>query len=143
MRTGGRVAMAGLMLGGMVLGVAPEAQATGAALSGTYDVTLPSSVLDTWTITPQCTEVSIGCESDVHSPLIDGQAFYRGANTWVMTIKGMVPVCPDKTKTKGAMIFQWDAVTLDGQLTEIQQGVCQMTRPGQSLIPFKLVKSAG
>ena len=143
MRTGGRVAVAGLMLGGMVLGVAPEAQATGAALSGTYDVTGPNSVLDTWTITPQCTEVSIGCESDVHSPLIDGQAFYRGANTWVMTIKGMVPVCPDKSKTKGAMIFQWDAVTLDGQLTEIQQGVCQMTRPGQSLIPFKLVKSAG
>jgi len=87
--------------------------------------------------------VSIGCESDVHSPLIDGQAFYRGANTWVMTLKGMVPVCPDHTKAKGAMIFQWDAVSLDGQLMAIQQGVCQMTRPGQQQIAFKLVKAAG
>ena len=143
MRTGGRVVMAGLVLGAMVLWVAPEAQATGAALSGTYQVTGPSSILDTWTITPQCTEVSVGCLSDVHSPLIDGQAVYRGGNTWIMTLKGMVPVCPDQTKTKGAMIYQGDAVSLDGQLTEIQQGVCQMTRPGQSLIPFKLVKAAG
>jgi hypothetical protein len=79
----------------------------------------------------------------VHSPLIDGQAFYRGGNTWVMGIKGQVPVCPDKTKTKGAMVFQWNAETLDGQLTVIQQGVCQMTRPGQELIPFKLVKATG
>jgi hypothetical protein len=87
--------------------------------------------------------VSIGCESDVHSPLIDGQAFYRGGNTWVMTLKGMVPVCPDKTKTKGAMVYQWDAVSLEGQLMAIQQGVCQMTRPGQEQIAFKLVKAAG
>ena len=143
MRTGGRVAAAGLVLGGMVLGIAPAAHATGTALSGTYDVVGPSSLLDTWTITPQCAEVSIGCESDVHSALIDGQAFYRGANTWVMTLKGMVPVCPDHTKAKGAMIFQWDAVSLDGQLMAIQQGVCQMTRPGQAQIAFKLVKSAG
>jgi len=143
MRTGGRVAAAGLVLGGMVLGIAPAAHATGTALSGTYDVVGPSSLLDTWTITPQCAEVSIGCESDVHSALIDGQAFYRGANTWVMTLKGMVPVCPDHTKAKGAMIFQWDAVSLDGQLMAIQQGVCQMTRPGQQQIAFKLVKSAG
>ena len=142
MRTGGRVAAAGLVLGGMVLGVAPAAHATGTALAGTYDVG-PNSLLDTWTITPQCAEVSIGCESDVHSPLIDGQAFYRGANTWVMTLKGMVPVCPDHTKAKGAMIFQWDAVSLEGQLMAIQQGVCQMTRPGQQQIAFKLVKAAG
>jgi hypothetical protein len=143
MRTGGRVAAAGLVVGAMVLGVAPAAHATGTALAGTYDVVGPSSLLDTWTITPQCAEVSIGCESDIHSPLIDGQAFYQGGNTWAMQLKGMVPVCPDHTKTKGMMIFQWDAVSLDGQLTAFQQGVCQMTRPGQEQIAFKLVKSAG
>ena len=58
MRTGGRVAAAGLVVGGMVLGVAPAAHATGTALAGTYDVVGPSSLLDTWTITPQCAEVS-------------------------------------------------------------------------------------
>jgi hypothetical protein len=143
MRTGGRVAVVGAALCALVAGVAPAAQATGTALAGTYDVVGPSSLIDTWTITPQCAEVSIGCESDIHSALIDGQAFYRGANTWVMTLRGMVPVCPDKTKTKGMMVFQWDAVSLDGQLTAFQQGVCQMTRPGQSQIAFKLVKAAG
>ena len=143
MRTGGRVAVVGAALCALVAGVAPAAQATGTALAGTYDVVGPSSLIDTWTITPQCAEVSIGCESDIHSALIDGQAFYRGANTWVMTLRGMVPVCPDKTKTKGMMVFQWDAVSLDGQLTAFQQGVCQMTRPGQQQIAFKLVKSAG
>ena len=143
MRTGGRVAVVGAALCALVAGVAPAAEATGTALAGTYDVVGPSSLLDTWTITPQCAEVSIGCESDIHSPLIDGQAFYRGANTWVMTLRGMVPVCPDHSKTKGMMIFQWDAVSLDGQLTAFQQGVCQMTRPGQELIAFKLVKSVG
>ena len=143
MRTGGRVAVVGAALCALVAGVAPAAQATGTALAGTYDVVGPSSLIDTWTITPQCAEVSIGCESDIHSALIDGQAFYRGANTWVMTLKGMVPVCPDHTKAKGAMIFQWDAVSLEGQLMAIQQGVCQMTRPGQEQIAFKLVKAAG
>ena len=143
MRTGGRVAAAGLVVAGALLGVAPAAQATGTALAGTYNVVGPSSVLDTWTITPQCAEVSIGCESDIHSPLIDGQAFYQGGNTWAMQLKGMVPVCPDHTKAKGARIFQWDAVSLDGQLMAIQQGVCQMTRPGQQQIAFMLVKSAG
>jgi hypothetical protein len=143
MRTGGRVAVVGAALCALAAGVAPAAHATGTALAGTYDVVGPNSLLDTWTITPQCAEVSIGCESDVHSPLIDGQAFYRGGNTWVMTLKGMVPVCPDHSKAKGAMIFQWDAVSLDGQLTAIQQGVCQMTRPGQEQIAFKLVKAAG
>ena len=143
MRTGGRVAVVGAAICALVLGAAPVAGATGGVLAGTYEVVGPNSVLDTWTITPQCSEASIGCQSDVHSPLIDGQAFYRGANTWVMTLKGMVPVCPDHTKAKGAMIFQWDAVSLDGQLMAIQQGVCQMTRPGQSQIAFKLVKAAG
>jgi hypothetical protein len=143
MRTGGRVAVVGAAVCALVLGVAPVAGATGGILAGTYEVVGPNSVLDTWTITPQCSEASIGCQSDVHSPLIDGQAFYRGGNTWVMGIKGQVPVCPDKTKTKGAMVFQWNAETLDGQLTVIQQGVCQMTRPGQELIPFKLVKATG
>jgi len=142
MRTGGRVAVVGAALCALVAGVAPAAHATGAALAGTYDVVGPNSLLDTWTITPQCAEVSIGCQSDIHSPLIDGQAFYRGGNTWVMTLKGMVPICPDKTKAKGAMIYQWDAVSLEGQLMAIQQGVCQMTRPGQSQIAFKLVKAA-
>jgi hypothetical protein len=143
MRTGGRVAAAGLVVGAMMLGVAPAAHATGTALAGTYDVVGPNTLIDTWTITPQCAEVSIGCQSDIHSPLIDGQAVYRGGNRWVMTLKGMVPVCPDHTKVKGAMIFQWDAVSLDGQLTAIQQGVCQMTRPGQEQIAFKLVKATG
>ncbi|MCI4673514.1 hypothetical protein [Candidatus Mycolicibacterium alkanivorans] len=143
MRTGGGVAMVGAVVGSLVLAVPPAAHATGTALAGTYDVVGPSSLLDTWTITPQCSEVSIGCESDVHSPLIDGQAFYRGGNTWVMTLTGLVPVCPDKTNAKGAMIYQWDAVSLEGQLTAVQRGVCQMTRPGQSQIAFRLVKAAG
>lgn len=143
MRTGGGVAMVGAVVCALGMGVAPAAHATGTALAGTYDVVGPNSLLDTWTITPQCAEVSIGCESDVHSAAFDGQAFYRGGNTWVMQLKGMVPICPDKTKAKGVMVYQWDAVSLEGQLMAVQQGVCQMTRPGQSQIAFKLVKSGG
>lgn len=143
MKTGGRVALVGAVVCALGLAGAPVGHATGAALSGTYDVMGPNTLLDTWTISPQCAEVAAGCISDVHSPVMDGQAVYRGANTWVMMLRGMVPVCPDKSKTKGVMIFQWDAVSLDGQLTEVQQGVCQMTRPGQTIIPIKLVKAAG
>ena len=100
MRTGGRVAAAGLVLGAMVLGVAPAANATGTALAGTYNVIGPSSVLDTWTITPQCSEVSIGCESDIHSPLIDGQAFYQGGNSWVMNSKAWCQCAPTTARPR-------------------------------------------
>ncbi|BBZ79494.1 hypothetical protein MANY_48310 [Mycolicibacterium anyangense] len=143
MRTGGRVASVGALMCAVVLGGAPVAHAEGDILSGTYDVMGPNNKLDTWTITPQCSQVSIGCESDVHSSTIDGQAYYRGGHTWVMTLRGLVPVCPDKSTTKGIMQFVWNAQTLDGQLNVVQQGVCQMTRPGQEQIPITLVKSGG
>ncbi|AQT78675.1 hypothetical protein B1R94_04570 [Mycolicibacterium litorale] len=121
-----------------LLGAAPLAHASDDILSGTYEVVGPNTILDTWTITTNCGEVSIGCQADIHSPLIDGQATYRGAHTWMMTLKGQVPVCPDKTTTKGAMVYVWNSQTLQGQLTAIQQGICQMTRPGQEQIPFTL-----
>ncbi|WP_328351192.1 hypothetical protein OG976_17375 [Mycobacterium sp. NBC_00419] len=143
MTTGSRVASVGAVLCFAVLAAAPVAHAEGDILAGTFDVVGPNSKLDTWTITPQCSEVSIGCESDVHSASVDGQAYYRGGHTWVMTLKGQVPICPDKSTTKGIMQFVWNAQTLDGQLTALQQGVCQMTRPGQEQIPFKLVKASG
>lgn len=143
MRTGGRVASVGAVVCAVVLASAPVAHADGDVLSGTFDVVGPNSKLDTWTITPQCSEASIGCQSDVQSPTLTGQAYYRGGHTWVMTLRGQVPVCPDKTTTKGIMMFIWNAQTLDGQLTAVQQGVCQMTRPGQEQIPFKLVRPGG
>lgn len=143
MTTGSRLASVGAVLCFAMLGAAPVAHAEGDILAGTYDVVGPNSKLDTWTITPQCGEVSIGCQSTVSSAAMDGQAYYRGGHTWVMTLRGQVPVCPDKTTTKGIMMFIWNAQTLDGQLTAVQQGVCQMTRPGQEQIPFKLVKSGG
>lgn len=126
----------------LTLGAAPMAQATdGPVLSGSYDVVTPNSTLDHWTITPQCTEATLGCASDVQSQLIKGQAFYQGADTWAMALQGMLPVCPDKTFTYGAMLFQWNAQTMDGQLTSIQRGKCLMSRPGQAQIAFKLVKA--
>jgi hypothetical protein len=57
----------------------------------------------------------------------------------MMKIVGQVPVCPNKSKTKGAMIFMWNSQTLQGQVTEIQQGNCQMTRQGQTQMPITLV----
>ncbi len=121
-----------------LLGAAPLAHASDDLISGTFTVQGPNSILDTWTISNQCNVIEVGCQANVTSPLIDGQATYRGAHTWMMTLKGQVPVCPDKTKTKGAMVFVWNSQTLQGQLTAIQQGVCQMTRPGQEQIPFTL-----
>ncbi|WP_059015766.1 hypothetical protein [Mycobacterium sp. M26] len=143
MRTGGRVASVGAVLCFALLGAAPAAHAEGDVLSGTYDVLGPNSKLDTWTISPQCSDASIGCQSSIQSATIDGQAYYRGGHTWVMTLRGQVPVCPDKTTTKGIMMFIWNAQTLDGQLTAVQQGVCQMTRPGQEQIPIRLVRAGG
>mgnify|MGYP000243451228 FL=1 len=133
-------AVAGLACG-LTLGMAPPAHAAGPVLSGAYDVVTPNSTFDRWTITPQCSEAAIGCESDIESPLIKGQAFYKGANTWVMSLQGVVPVCPDKSLTIGAMQFQWNAETLDGQMTNIQRGKCVLSRPGQGQIAFKLVKA--
>lgn len=109
-------------------------------LEGSYDVMGPNSLIDRWVIAPHCTEAVVGCVADIQSSLITGQASYRGAHTWVMVITGQVPVCPDKSKTMGAMVFQWNAVSLQGQLTSIQRGLCQMTRPGQEYIPFTLAR---
>ncbi len=137
-----RIAAVAGMVCALTLGSTSPANATGApVLSGSYDVVTPNSTLDRFTITPQCSEATVGCASNVQSPLIMGQAFYQGADTWVMALQGMVPVCPDKTFTYGAMLFQWNAQSLDGQLTSIQRGKCLMSRPGQAQITFKLVKA--
>ena len=136
-----RVAAVAGMACGLTLGMAPPAHAAGPVLSGAYDVVTPNSTFDRWTITPQCSEAAIGCESDIESPLIKGQAFYKGANTWVMSLQGYLPVCPDKSVTFGAMQFQWNAQTLDGQLTSVQRGKCVLSPPGQDQIAFKLVKA--
>jgi hypothetical protein len=124
---------------GLALASAPAAHAADDLMTGTYTVQGPNTIIDTWTISQLCNVIEVGCQAPVKSPLIEGQATYRGAHTWMMTIKGQVPVCPDRSKTKGAMVFTWNAQTLAGQLTAIQQGVCQMTRPGQAQIPITLV----
>ncbi|MGY4712834.1 hypothetical protein ACXDF8_25315 [Mycolicibacterium sp. CBM1] len=134
----GRVAVA---VCGLALAVAPQANAADDLMSGTFNVQGPNEVLDTWTISNLCNVIEVGCLANVTSPLIEGQAVFQGAHTWMMTIKGQVPVCPDKTKTKGAMVFVWNSQTLQGQVTEVQQGICQMTRPGQSQLPITLVKT--
>lgn len=139
-----KIAMVAGTVCGLAMGIAPSAHATGGpVLSGTYNVVGPNSTIDQWVITPQCAEATVGCQSVVHSPLLDGQAVYKGANTWIMTLQGLVPVCPDRSSTFGAMIFQWNSQSLDGQLVSVQRGKCQMTRPGQDQLAFKLVKATG
>ncbi|GAY16427.1 hypothetical protein [Mycobacterium sp. shizuoka-1] len=132
----GRVAVA---VCGLALALAPTANAADDLMSGTFTVRGPNEVMDTWTISNLCNVIQVGCLANVTSPLIEGKAVFQGAHTWAMKVVGQVPVCPDRSKTKGAMIFMWNSQTLQGQVTEIQQGNCQMTRPGQSQIPITLV----
>ena len=51
-----------------------------------------------------------------------------------MSLQGYLPVCPDKSVTFGAMQFQWNAETLDGQLISTQRGKCVLSQPGQGQI---------
>jgi hypothetical protein len=134
----GRV-LVGAVVGCLALTSAPVASASSDLLSGTFEVKGPNSLIDTWTISNLCNTIETGCLANVTSPLIEGQAVYQGAHSWMMRVIGQVPVCPDRSKTKGAMVFVWDSQTLQGQVTEIQQGNCQMTRPGQSVVPITLV----
>src|SRR4051812_46128453 len=127
----GRV-LVGAVVCCLALAVAPHASAADDLMSGSYTVKGPNELLDTWTISNLCNVIETGCLANVTSPLIEGKAVYQGAHTWMMKITGQVPVCSDRSKTKGAMIFTWNTQTLQGQLTAIQQGNCQMTRPGQS-----------
>lgn len=121
------------------MAVAPTAYASEDLMSGSFEVRGPNEVIDTWTISNLCNVIETGCLANVTSPLIEGKAVYQGMHTWAMKITGQVPVCPDKSKTRGAMVFTWNSQTLQGELMEIQQGNCQMTRPGQSQIPITLV----
>lgn len=123
---------------GLALVCAPTASAADDLMSGSFTVRGPNEVMDTWTISNLCNVIEVGCVANVSSPLIEGQAVFQGAHTWAMKVIGQVPVCPDRSKTKGAMVFVWNSQTLQGQVTEIQQGNCQMTRPGQSQIPITL-----
>ncbi len=139
MRVIGHVTAVAALVCGLAAGT-PLANASDQVLDGTYDVVGPSSTLDTWVITTHCAEAVAGCQADVHSSIGNGQAHYQGGSLWGMTFAGFVPVCLDKSVTKGAMSFQWSAKTLEGQLVSVQRGPCQMTRPGQTQTPFKLVK---
>lgn len=134
----GRV-LVGAVVGCLALSVAPSAHAANDLMSGSFTVKGPNEIIDTWTISNLCNTIEVGCLANVTSPLIEGQAVYQGAHTWMMRVIGQVPVCADRSKTKGAMVFTWNSQTLQGQVTEIQQGNCQMTRPGQSQIPITLV----
>jgi hypothetical protein len=127
------------------IGVTAAPTASGSAdgiLNGTYDVVATGSnnTMDRWVISTNCTELAKGCEATIESSWVGGVANYQGFNTWSLTLKGVVPVCPDKTTTKGVMVFQWNSRTLQGQLSSMQAGPCQMTRPGESKTPFALVK---
>lgn len=134
-----RIGVVATVMCGVALTLAPVASAQDDLMSGSFTVKGPNEVIDTWTISNLCNVIEPGCLANVSSPLIDGQAVYQGMHTWMMRIVGQVPVCPDRSKTKGAMVFVWNSQTLQGQVTEIQQGNCQMTRPGQSQIPITLV----
>ena len=134
----GRV-FVGAVVSCLALAAAPVASASEDLLSGTFEVKGPNEVIDTWSISNLCNVIETGCLANVTSPLIEGKAVYQGMHTWMMRITGQVPVCPDRSKTKGAMVFTWNSQTLQGQVMEIQQGNCQMTRPGQSQIPITLV----
>jgi len=134
----GRV-LVGTVVGCLALASAPVASAAEDLMSGTYNVQGPNTLIDTWTISNLCNTIEVGCLANVTSPLIEGKAVYQGAHTWMMRLTGQVPVCPDRSKTKGAMIFTWNTQTLQGQLTSVQQGNCQMTRVGQAQIPITLV----
>ncbi|AKK26108.1 hypothetical protein AB431_04680 [Mycobacterium sp. EPa45] len=122
-----------------MLAGAPTASAANDLMSGSFTVKGPNEIIDTWTISNLCNVIETGCLANVTSPLITGQAVYQGAHTWMMRVVGQVPVCPDRSKTKGAMVFTWSSETLTGQVTEIQQGNCVLTRPGQSQLPITLV----
>ncbi|MCV7217588.1 hypothetical protein H7J51_20130 [Mycobacterium crocinum] len=134
----GRVVV-GAVVGCLALASAPVASAAGDLMSGSFVVKGPNEIIDTWTISNLCNVIETGCLANVTSPLITGQAVYQGAHTWMMRVVGQVPVCPDRSKTKGAMVFTWNTQTLTGSVTEIQQGNCVMTRPGQSIVPITLV----
>ncbi|WP_431235122.1 hypothetical protein ACQ856_11750 [Mycolicibacterium psychrotolerans] len=124
---------------GVALAMAPTASAAEDLMSGSYTVKGPNEIIDTWTISNLCNVIETGCLANIKSPLIEGQAVYQGAHTWMMRVIGQVPVCPDRSKTKGAMVFTWNTQSLTGSVTEIQQGNCVLTRPGQSQIPITLV----
>ena len=104
----GRIAAVGAMVCGVVLAAAPMASASDDLLSGTFEVKGPNEVIDTWTISNLCNVIETGCLANVTSPLIEGKAVYQGAHTWMMRVIGQVPVCPDRSKTKGAMVFVWN-----------------------------------
>jgi hypothetical protein len=134
-----RAGLVAAVVCGLAVGMAPAAHASEDLMSGSFTVKGPNEVIDTWTISNLCNVIETGCVANVSSPLIEGKAVYQGMHTWAMKITGQVPVCPDKSKTRGAMVFTWNSQTLQGELMEIQQGNCQMTRPGQSQIPITLV----
>ncbi|WP_445166997.1 hypothetical protein ACTXG7_24740 [Mycolicibacterium sp. Dal123E01] len=134
----GRVVV-GAVVGCLALASAPVASAADDLMSGSFTVKGPNEIIDTWTISNLCNTIEVGCLANVTSPLIEGKAVYQGAHTWMMRVVGQVPVCPDRSKTKGAMVFTWNTQTLQGQVMEIQQGNCVLTRPGQTQLPITLV----
>ena len=106
--------------------------------SGTYDVVSinSNSIMDRWVITLNCPELTVGCEADIQSSWVGGQAFYQGHDTWALASRVWFRSAPTKSKANGAMLFQWKTSTLEGQLTNMQRGPCQLTRlvePADSL----------
>jgi hypothetical protein len=139
MRAITRVVAAALMTCGLWANAPVSQAATDGILNGTYDVVGPNSTMDRWVISTNCTTLAKGCVANIGSSWVAGEAQYKGFYTWVLTFKGIVPICPDKSSTKGMMAFQWNSQTLQGQLTSMQRGPCQMTRPGDSQTAFTLV----
>ena len=132
-----RVAAVAGMACGLTLGW-PLAHAAGGAVRRTTSSprTAPSTAGP-----PPMLEAAIGRESDINHP-DQGPGLLQGRqHVGVMSLRGTSRSARTSPVTFGAMQFQWNAETLDGQLISTQRGKCVLSlaaRQGQ--IAFKLVK---
>ncbi len=126
--------------------VGSTSPAQAADFSGTYDLQIGGENVATWVITPCGAESFIPC---VHVAQTGGvmQPFDGDANLsvgyWTMVAERADAIgCDDGRQFSAPTTYSWDAVTLAGQISANNGGMCGGT-PASLSTPFTLMKASG
>lgn len=133
-----QLVMAAAIVCASAVSLAAPAAADGKLMTGDYEVlNKQGTVLDTWTIVPECARLTVGCYATITSAVLgELVAAHTTENKWSSQVVGLLPICADNSNGQGKLIFEWGGDTGTGLVSKVEQSGCHPSQPGTVKVPI-------